>query len=153
MNYEESGKFGPCKLIWHHTNKQMAFEFMPDQTLLILDVERKLQQFDPHFLRKVLGRMPTPEEAESEIEYTTAMRLECMFKNPDYGEQIATRFIKRLAKSVKPKQMLLIPNYGLATEKESMVFLRAQPYNVTAKQIIFHLLPTDDMGERVRRGL
>lgn len=144
---------GPCKLIWHHTNKRWAFEFMPERTLLILDVEVKRQHLDPFLLQQVLGREPKPEDLEMEITYTTAMRIECMFQNPAYGEQIAAKFIKRLAKSMKPKQMMLVPNYGRATKKESMVFLRAQPYSVTPRKIVFHLLPADDVGERVRRGL
>ena len=146
-------KFGPCKLIWHHKNKQMALEFMPDLTKLILDVEVKSWHFDSFFLQQVLGREPTLDEKSMDVSYTTAMRLECEFKNPDYSEQIAAKFIKRLKKSIKPKEMLLIPNYGLASKKDSMVFYRAQPYSIIPQKIIFLLLPTDDTGERVKPRL
>lgn len=144
--------FGPCKLIWHHTNKQMAFEFMPDKTLLILEGGVKREHLDPLFLQKVLGREPKPEETDIEIKYTTAMRLECLFKNPDYGAQIVAKFTIRMAKSMKPKQLLLVPNYGMATKKESIVFWRAAPCYIAADKIIFYLLPTDDMGEYARPG-
>ncbi len=145
--------FGPCKLIWHPKNKQMVLEFMPDLTQLIIDVEVKPYHLDPFFLKKVLGREPTPDEKKIEISYTTSMRLECEFKNPDYGEQIAARFIKRMSKGMKPKQLLLIPNYGLAAKKDSMEFYRAQLYSIAPQKIVFLILPTDDTGERTRPGL
>jgi len=143
---------GPSKLIWHYTNKQRVFEFMADEVVLAIDQETHRVAIDPLFVKLVLGKEPKPENLLVAFTGTTAMVLECDFKNPDYGKQIAARFIKRLKKSWLPQQMLLVPNYGLATKAESMVFWRALPFLVTSKQILFHLLPTSDKGERVRRG-
>lgn len=145
--------FGPCKLIWHCTNKQMAFEFMADQTVLTHDTEIKRLYLDPFLLQLILGREPKPEELELAVNQTTAMRLKCVFQNPAYGDHIAKRFIKRFAKSAKAQRMLLVPNYGDATKKESIAFWRVYPCSVTPKKILFHVLATDAMGERARRGL
>lgn len=144
---------GPCKLIWHHTNKQQAFEFMADEVVLAVDQETHQVAIDPLFVKQVLGKEPKPENLLVAFTSTTAMVLECSFKNPDYGTQIAARFIKRLKRSWLPQKMLLVPNYGLATKAENIVFWRALPFLVTHKQFIFHLLPTGDVGERVRQGV
>ena len=144
---------GPSKLIWHHTNKQLAFEFMADEVVLVVDQETHQVSIDPLFVKQVLGKEPKPENLVVAFMGTTAMALECSFKNPDYGKQIAARFIKRLKKSWLPQKMLLVPNYGLATKAQSLEFWRALPFLVTHKQFVFHLLPTSDKGERVRHGL
>jgi len=115
--------------------------------------EVKRQNLDPFLLQQLLGREPTPEEKLIEIKYTTTATLDCSFMNPDYGSHIAKRFIRRLKGNRKPQQMLLVPNYGLATKKESIVFWRVYPVLVTPKQVSFYLLPTDDTGERMRHGL
>ncbi len=145
--------FGPCKLIWHYRNKQMMFDFMPNQTLMILDVEVKRWHLDPSLLRQALGREPTPGEQNIELSYSTSMCLECDFRDISYGQEIEAMFIKRLSKDIKPKQLLVIPNYGFASKKESMVFHRAQPQAISAEKIIFLLLPTDGTGEYGRHGL
>ncbi len=145
--------FGPCKLIWHYRNKQKMFDFMPNQTLMIIDIEVKRWNFDPFLLQQVLGREPTPDEQNTELSYSTAMRLECDFRDTDYGEEVAAIFVKRLSKDIKPKQLLLIPNYGFASKEQSMVFHRALPHAMSAGQIIFLLLPSDGSGEYARHGL
>jgi len=143
---------GPCKLIWYQTNKQLAFEFMADEVMLIIDTVEDEVRFDPGLVKQILGREPTPGDMAMHFNHATAMTLDCEFKNPDYGKQIAKRVIKRLRKNWGPKQMLLVPNYGLATTAQSMVFWRSLPFLVTHKQFLFHILPTDE-GERTRRGL
>jgi hypothetical protein len=143
---------GPCKLIWHHTNKQQAFEFMADEVVLAVDQETRQVRFDAGLVKQLLCREPKPGDMVLEYAGTTAMVLECEFSNPDYGKQIAARFIKRLQKSWGPQRMLLVPNYGLATKAQSFEFWRAMPFLVTHMQILFHLLPTDH-GDCLRRGL
>lgn len=143
---------GPCKLIWYQTNKQMAFEFMADGVVLIIDTVEAKVRFDSALVKQILCREPEPADMALHFNLATAMTLDCEFKNPDYGKQIARRFIKRLRKTWGPQQMLLVPNYGLATTAQSMVFWRSLPFLVTHKQFLFHALPTDE-GERVRRGL
>ncbi len=145
--------FGPCKLIWHYRNKQKRFDFTPNQTRMICDVEVKRWHLDPLLLRQALGRAPTPSEKNIELSYSTAMRLECEFRDTDYGELIAAIFVKRLSKDIKPKQLLLIPNYGFASKEQSMLFHRALPQAISAGQIIFLLLPSDGSGEYGRHGL
>jgi len=130
----------------------MAFEFMADEAMLIIDQEEHEVRFDPALVRQILGREPKPDDMALPFNFATAMTLDCEFKNPDYGKQIAARFIKRLIKNWRPQQMLLVPNYGLATTAQSMVFWRSLPFLVTHKQFLFHVLPTDE-GERMRRGL
>lgn len=144
---------GPSKLIWHHTNKQMAFEFMADDVVLTHDTEMHQMHLDPFLLQQVLGREPKPGEMVLEFQHTAAMMLECSFLNPAYGEQVSKRFVRRLVKNWGPKRMLLVPNYGMAPKREHILFHRAFPRRVVPQKFIFHLLPTDDMGERVRRGL
>ena len=144
---------GPSKLIWHHTNKQMAFEFLADWVVLKHHTEMHRLRLDPLLLQRVLGRAPKPEEEELVVEQTIGARLECSFQNPAYGEQVAERFLKRFTKSAKAQQVLLVPNYGNATKKESMIFWRTYPYKVSKQEIVFYVLTTDDTGERVRRGL
>ena len=144
---------GPSKVIWYHTNKQRVFEFMADEVVLAVDQETHQVRIDPLFVKLVLGKEPKPENLLVAFSGTTAMALECSFKNPDYGQQIAERFIKRLKKSWLPQQMQLVPNYGLATKAQSFEFWRALPFLVTGKQILFHLLPTSDKGERVKQGI
>ena len=143
---------GPCKIIWHRTNKQMALEFMADRVALLLDAQPRHLRFDPALLKQVVGEAAAVKDEAIEFQATTAVMLECRFQNPDYGAQIAKRFIKRLIKIWGPQQVMLVPNYGLATAKESMVFWRAIPCIVTKRQIMFHVLPSDQ-GERTRRGL
>jgi len=149
---QKRDELGPCKITWHHTNKQMAFEFMADNTVLIFDAEQQQLIFDPVLLKVVLGREQVEKEQKIGYLATTVMMLECRLHNPDYGEQIAKRFIKRLIKNWGPQQVMLVPNYGLATTAQSMLFWRAIPCVVTARQIMFHILPSDK-GERTRRGL
>ena len=143
---------GPSKLIWYHTNKQRAFEFMADEVVLAIDQETHQVRIDPLFVKLVLDKEPKEENMIVAFNGTTAMALDCSFKNPDYGNQIAARFIKRLKKSWLPQQMLLVPDYGLATTAQSMLFKRALPFLVTNKQFVFHLLP-NEQGERVRHGV
>ena len=129
-------KFGPCKLIWHHTNKQAVLEFMPDLTELILDVEN--------------GGLPTPDEKGIELSPaagSATMRLECRFNNPDYAKEIRKRLIKQLSKGKKAPPLLLIPNYGFASKKDSMEFHHALPIVGSAidddiQKIIFLILST-----------
>jgi len=143
---------GPCKIIWHRTNKQMALEFMADRVALLLDRQPRQLPFDPALLKQVSCVEPTLRDEAIEFQATTAVVLECRFQNPDYGEQIAKRFIKRLIKNWGPQQVVLVPNYGLAVAKKSMLFWRAIPCVVTAQQVMFHILPTE-RGESTRRGL
>jgi len=131
----------------------MMFDFMPNQTLMIIDVKVKRWHLDPFFLQQILGRDPTPDEQNIELSYSTSMRIECEFRDTSYGAEIAEIFVKRLSKDKKPKQLLLIPNYGFASKKESMVFHRALPQAITQGKIIFLLLPTDGTGEYGRHGL
>lgn len=98
---------------------------MPDLTELIFDVDEK----------------------------SCDIRLECKFNNPDYAREITKRLIKQLSKGKKPRSLLLIPNYGFASKKESMIFYRALPQAISAGKIIFLLLPTDGTGEYARHGL
>ena len=44
---QKRDELGPCKITWHHTNKQMAFEFMADNTVLIFDAEQQQLIFTP----------------------------------------------------------------------------------------------------------
>jgi len=145
--------FGPCKLIWHYRNKQMMFDFMPNQTLMKVDVEVKRWNLDPFFLQQILGRDPTLDEQHIELSYSTSMCLECEFRDTSYGAEIAEMFVKRLSKDIKPKQLLLIPNYGFASKKESMIFHRALPQAISPGKIIFLLLPADRTREYGRHGL
>jgi len=146
-------ELGPCKIIWHRTNKQMAFDFMADQVALLFDAQPRKLNFDPALIRQVLGGDYKPGEEAIEFHATTAVMLDCKFQNPDYGHQIAKRFVKRLIKNWRPQQVILVPNYGLAKEKESMIFWRAIPCIITTRGIIFHILPSKDTGESTRRGL
>ncbi len=118
-------KLGPCKLIWHYTNKQMVFDFMPDRTELIFEVEEK----------------------------SCDMRLECKFFNINYGEEVAKQFKKLLKKGIKPRPMSLIPNYGFASKKDSMLFHRVHPLSIKALEMIFSILPTKGTREFARHGL
>ena len=129
------------------------FDFMPNQTLMIIDVEVKRWHLDSFLYQQVLGREPTPDEKHVEVSYSTSMRLECDFRDMSYGEEVAAIFVKRLSKDIKPKQLLLIPNYGFASKKDSVVFHRVQPQAISAEKIIFLLLPIDGTGEYGRHGL
>ena len=89
------GNLGPNKIIWHSTNKQKSIEFLADEVMLIMGVNS-----DP-------------------------MRLECRIQNPAYGLHIFKKFERRLAEdnsrelitvSQRARRMLLIPNYGDASE-------------------------------------
>lgn len=144
---------GHSKLTWHHTNKQMAFEFMADDVVITQEAKVRRQNLDPFFLQQLLGREPTEGEKVIEIKYTTGATLDCSFVNPDYGHRLSMRFIRRLTKHWQPQQLLLVPNYGLAPKKESFLFWRACPALVTPKQIVFYLLPTEGTGEIMRSGL
>ena len=97
----------------------MLIEFIADETQLIFEVDEK----------------------------SCDMRLKCKFEKRHYGELIETLFNKRMSRGMKPKQLLMIPNYGVASRKESMEFHRTLPVFVSAKRIIFLLLPTDDKSK------
>lgn len=143
---------GPGELTWHSTNKQMAFVFMADQVTLYFNQQQQKLAFDPELLKQVLGRELAEKEQLIEFLATNAVMLECKFQNPDYGRQIAGRFIKRLIKNWGPQQMLLVPDYGRAKPKDSMLFWRAIPCIITKQQIVFHVLPDGDTGESTQRG-
>lgn len=75
------------------------------------------------------------------------MRLECKFNNPDYVKEITKRLIKQLSKGKKARPLLLIPNYGFASKKDSVEFHRALPMVGSAidddtQKILFLMLPT-----------
>jgi hypothetical protein len=77
------------------------------------------------------------------------MRLVCKFNNPDYVKEITKRLIKQLSKGKKAPPMLLIPNYGFASKRDSMEFHHALPVVGSAiddgiQKIIFLILPTGD---------
>ena len=143
---------GPCKIIWHSTSKQMEFAFMADQVALLLDAQARKLHFDPALIRQVVGEVTAAKEETIEFAATAVVMLECRFQNPDYGTQIARRFTKRLIKNWRPQQVVLVPNYGTATVKDSILFWRAIPCIVTKRQVMFHILPTEQ-GESVRRGM
>ncbi len=111
--------FGPCKLIWHHTSKQVAVEFISDEVQLTIKEE----------------------------EHSCDMRLECKFNNPDYVKEITKRLIKHLSKGEKARPLLMIANYGFASKKDSVEYHGALPVVGSAidddtRKIIFLLLPT-----------
>ena len=119
---------GPCKLIWHYKNKKMVIEFIADVTRLIFDVDEK----------------------------SCDMRLVCKIYNPNYAKEITKRLIMQLSKDKKPRSLLLIPNFGFASKKDSMEFHRALPMVGSAidddiQKIIFLILPTDDKSGRTRQ--
>lgn len=112
-------EFGPCKLIWHHTSKQMAFDFISDEVQLIIREE----------------------------EHSCDMRLECRFNNLHYVKEIRKILIKQLSKSKKARPLLMIANYGFASKKDSVEYHRALPVVSPAiaddpRKIIFLILPT-----------
>lgn len=116
--------FGPCKLIWHHTSKQMALEFISDEVQLTINVEK----------------------------HSCDMHLECKFNNPDYVKEITKRLIKQLSKGKKARPLLMIANYGFASKKDSVEYHRTLPMvssaiDDDAQKIIFLILPTIDKRE------
>ncbi len=143
---------GPSKLTWYITNKQRIFEFMADQAELVFTGEQQQLNFDPQLLKEVLCREQVKEEEKIPFLATTAVLLTCKFTNPDYGERVAARFIKRLVKAWGPQQLLLVPNYGNAEPKDGYLFWRAIPCIITMRQITFHVLP-NELGERLQHGV
>ena len=143
---------GPCEITWHCTNKQMEFTFMADQVALLLDVQARKLHFDLALIRQVVGEATAAKGEAIEFQANAAVMLECRFQNPDYGAQVAKRFTKRLIKNWRPQQVVLVPNYGTAKVEDSILFWRAIPCIVTRRQVMFHILPTEQ-GESVRRGM